>query len=96
MITQVSDRFIVNDDVPEIIPFEPGDELSMLIEMNGKIRVEDTQNFIIEQSQYFSKPTIRDFLKNVLDGYNIDTQYVDITSTDFLVTKNWKLTMVLA
>lgn len=96
MITQVSDRFIVNDDVPEIIPFEPGDEVSMLIEMNGKIRVEDTQNFIIEQSQYFSKPTIRDFLKNVLDGYNIDTQYVDVTSTDFLVTKNWKLTFVLA
>lgn len=96
MFSQVEERFTINEGIPESIPFQAGDEVSMLIRMYGKIRVEDTQNFAIEQSQYFTKQTVDNFLKNVLDGYNIDSQYVDVNSADFLVMKYWKLTFVLA
>lgn len=96
MITQVEERFESTNDVPEVIPFETGDEISMLIEMSGKIRVHDIENFIIKQSEFFSRENVTNFLKDVLEGYNIDQQYIDVNSTDFLVSKKWKITFVLA
>lgn len=98
MFTQVSERFQDDiKDVPEIIPFEPGDELSMLIRMNGTVQLDEVQDFSkIAASNHFSQTETNNFLKTVLEGYNLDPTYVNTNTTNFIVSKYWRLIFVLS
>lgn len=97
MFTQDFGRFTSNTDgVPESFPFQAGDEISVLLRMSGSIKLDQLQDFTSIGKQFFTQPQVDNFLKDVLKGYNIDSQYIDLNTDNFLVSKNWKLTFILS
>ena len=97
MFTQDFGRFTDNTDgVPESFPFQAGDEITVLLRMSGSIKLDQLQDFSSLGKQFFTQSQVDNFLKDVLEGYNIDSQYIDLNTDNFLVSKNWKLTFILS
>lgn len=97
MIAKVPERFFVNEDnVPEAIPFQPGDEVSFLVRMRGRIELDALQDFsTVGNGTDFSQPITTSFLENTIEGWQVDPSNINKDTPSFLTTKMWKLTLIL-
>lgn len=96
MILKVPERFFeTTDNILTPIPFQPGDEVSFLVRMRGRMELDELQDFSTIGNGIFNQVTPNSFLEDTIKKWNLDPSNIQENATTFLVTKMWKLTLIL-
>lgn len=97
MFLKVPERFIQHgeDNIPVSLPFQPGDEVSFLVRMRGRMELDELQDYSTVGNGSFKQPITNFFLENTIKDWKLDPSNIREDAPAFLVTKMWKLTLIL-